>query len=203
MTKHPALTGVLLSLAVFLVSSPSGAIVTLQSGLHGAEKQTMSGDFAQGGGTFPFSLSRTGDATPATMQSTDLTAFAWLEGEWQRATRSGVSIERWRRVPGVGLVGEGARLPDGADTEIHSEALLLVTMGADTFYIARPAENPYPTAFRLISLTDDTAVFENPTHDFPQRITYQRVSEEAMTASIEGPGDGAQVRRIDFEFVRR
>ncbi len=142
-------------------------------------------------------------ATSPAVQDDALAGLAWLEGEWQRDTRRGVAIERWRRVPDVGFIGGAAVIPNGADTEIPSEALLLVTMGADTFYIARPPENPYPTAFRLVSLTDDTAVFENPTHDFPQRIIYRRTSDDAMTASIEGPGDDGQVRRVDFEFVRR
>ena len=148
----------------------------------------------------PFAATAT---APATVQDDELAAFAWLEGEWQRTTRRGVAIERWRRVRGVGLVGEAVLLPTDADTEIPTEALLLVTMGADTFYIARPPENPYPTAFRLVSHADDTAVFENPTHDFPQRIIYRRTSDDAMTASIEGPGDNGQVQRIDFEFRRR
>ncbi len=142
-------------------------------------------------------------ATSSAVQDDSLARLAWLEGEWQRDTRRGVAIARWERVPDVGLVGEAAIIPTGTDTEIPGEALLLVTMGADTFYIARPAENPYPTPFRLVSLTDDTAVFENPTHDFPQRIIYRRISDDAMTASIEGPGDDGQVRRVDFEFVRR
>ena len=142
-------------------------------------------------------------ATSPAAQADPLDRLSWLEGEWQRDTRRGVAIERWRRVPGVGLVGGAAVIPNGANTEIPSEALLLVTMGADTFYIARPAENPYPIAFRLVSLTDDTAVLENPTHDFPQRIIYRLISDDAMTATIEGPGDDGQLQRVDFEFVRR
>ncbi len=137
------------------------------------------------------------------VQNDELGAFAWLEGEWQRTMRRGVAIERWRHVPGVGLVGEAVLRPTDADTEVPTEALLLVTMGADTFYIARPSENPYPVAFRLVSHADDTAVFENPTHDFPQRIIYRRISDDAMTVSIEGPGDDGRVRTIDFEFRRR
>lgn len=142
-------------------------------------------------------------ATSPVVQDDSLAPFAWLEGEWQRTTRRGVAIERWRRIPGVGLVGEAVLQPTDADTEVPTEALLLVTMGDEIFYIARPPENPYPVAFRLVSHADDTAVFENPTNDFPQRIIYRRISDDAMTASIEGPGDGGEVRRIDFEFRRR
>ena len=138
-----------------------------------------------------------------TAQENGIGAFNWLEGEWQRTTRRGIVIERWESVAGIGLVGEAVLVPTGGTEEIHTEALLLVTMGTDTFYIARPPENPYPTGFRLVSLDGDTAVFENANHDFPQRIIYRRVSDDAMTASIEGPGDDGSVQRIDFEFVRR
>ncbi len=141
-------------------------------------------------------------ATPAPVQNTDLAALEWLEGEWRRETARGVAIERWRRVAGVGLVGEAALRPTGVDAEIPTESLLLVAMGPDIFYIARPLENAYPVGFRLVSLTDDVAVFENPTNDFPQRLIYRHVSDDAMTASIEGPGDDGRVQRIDFEFVR-
>jgi len=134
-------------------------------------------------------------ATPAPLQTTDLAALEWLEGEWHRDTARGVAA-------GVGLVGEVALLPADADAEIPTESLLLVAMGPDIFYIARPLENPYPVGFRLVSLTDDATVFENPTHDFPQRLIYRRVSDDAMTASIEGPGDDGGLQRIDFEFVR-
>ncbi len=39
-------------------------------------------------------------------QQDELQRFAWLEGEWQHETRRGISIERWSRIPGGGLVGE-------------------------------------------------------------------------------------------------
>ena len=136
-------------------------------------------------------------------QRAGVEAFNWLVGEWERPRRGAMVVERWRSVDGVGLVGETVVVPDDATDEVHTEALLLVEMGADIFYIPRPAENPYPVGFLLISADEGTAVFENTTHDFPQRIIYRRTSPDAMTVSIEGPGDGGQVQRIDFAFVRR
>jgi hypothetical protein len=132
-----------------------------------------------------------------------LEAFAWLEGEWQRQTRRGLSIERWRLLPNGGLEGESVVIPAGSDDEIQVEALLLVRMGADIFYIARPRQNPYPTGFRLVSVSDDAAVFENPEHDFPQRITYRRTSAAGLTVTIDGPGDDGAPQEIDFTFERR
>ncbi len=36
-------------------------------------------------------------------------------------------------------------------------------------------ENTYPVLFRLTASSDTQAVFENPTHDFPQRLGYTLV----------------------------
>lgn len=136
----------------------------------------------------------------AARQVDSLDELAWIEGEWQRTVSDAVAIERWRLTE-AGLVGEGAVVRDGE--ERHTEALLLVAMGSDVFYIARPPENPYPVAFRLVSSEADTFVFENPTHDFPQRIVYRRTAPDAMTAVIEGPGEGGETQRVAFAFVRR
>jgi len=133
-------------------------------------------------------------------QSADLADLAWLEGEWQRATRSGTAIERWTRT-GIGLVGETVVVRDGREQQ--TEALLLVPMGGVLYYIAKPAENPYPVAFQLVATDDGTFVFENTMHDFPQRIAYRRSAPDAMTVTISGPGEGGAPRSIDFEFTRR
>lgn len=134
------------------------------------------------------------------LQSPGLGDLDWLEGEWERPVRGGIAIERWVRTA-AGLTGEAVVVRDGRERQ--TEALLLVEMGGELFYIAKPPENPYPVAFRRISAADGSFVFENPTHDFPQRIIYRRIGEDAMVATIEGPGDDGGTTSIDFEFVRR
>jgi hypothetical protein len=141
-------------------------------------------------------------ATPAASQD-DLEGLAWLEGEWQRETRRGLSIERWSRLPGGGLVGESVVIPADGGEEFQVEALLLVRMGADIFFVARPRQNEFPIGFRLVAQTDTEAVFENPTHDFPQRITYLRTASDSFTATIVGPGDDGEPQEVAFHFVRR
>lgn len=139
-------------------------------------------------------------APVASAQSGALDELAWLVGEWQRQTRSGTAIERWTRT-GAGLVGEG--VAQRGEQSMQTEALLLVEMVGELYYIAKPRENPYPVAFRLVSRADGAFVFENTDHDFPQRITYRRTAEESLTVVIEGPGDDGTPQRIAFEFTRR
>jgi hypothetical protein len=47
----------------------------------------------------------------------------------------------------------------------------------------------------------DKVVFENKTHDFPQKITYQFTSDDVMLATIEGTMNG-KTEKIDFKYSR-
>jgi hypothetical protein len=50
-------------------------------------------------------------------------------------------------------------------------------------------------------VTDTTVVFENPQHDFPQRVGYERKGGDALLAWIEGTRNG-QTRRVEFPYRR-
>ena len=133
-------------------------------------------------------------------QESDLGDLLWLEGEWQRETRAGTALERWARA-GSGLAGEGVTLR--GDESVHTESLLLVEMGDSLLFVAWPVQNPYPVAFPLVSRENGGFVFENTTHDFPQRITYSRTADDALTVTIEGPGEDGEPQQVEFHFVRR
>jgi hypothetical protein len=59
---------------------------------------------------------------------------------------------------------------------------------------------PYPggessVSFQLTSLDlkSRRAVFENPAHDFPTKLSYQRVAQDSLTILVSGPGkDGKE-----------
>jgi hypothetical protein len=86
---------------------------------------------------------------------------------------------------------------------VSTEALLVVEMAGEVYYIPKPRENEYPVAFKLISATDSVFVFENTSHDFPQRITYRRTGDDSMVAEISGPGSDGEEMKIEFVFTRR
>ena len=65
-------------------------------------------------------------------------------------------------------------------------------------YVAQPQGAP-PVAFKLTQSSASSARFENPTHDFPQRIEYRR-SGPAMRAEIAGPRGGTE-RVISFDYT--
>ncbi len=127
--------------------------------------------------------------------------FAWLIGAWDRETEKSLTRESWNRLaPGI-LVGESARTSKASGEVVFREEILLVEMQSDVFYIPKVDENADPVPFKLVEAEGDRFVFENPKHDFPQRIVYERTGEGSMTATVsEMSEDG---NRIEFQFQRK
>ena len=62
-------------------------------------------------------------------------------------------------------------------------------------------EGQRPAPFRVTRLAKDSAVWENPEHDFPRLIAYRRMPGDSLVARIEGPGpDG--VRAQEWRMAR-
>jgi hypothetical protein len=57
------------------------------------------------------------------------------------------------------------------------------------------------TVFLSKEASSTTLVFENRTHDFPQRVGYERTGRDTLLAWIEGI-DRGQARRVEFPYHR-
>lgn len=58
------------------------------------------------------------------------------------------------------------------------------------------------TAFVSTTVSDTVLVFENPQHDFPQRIAYRRVGADSLSARVEGPGPDGATRGFEVRMGR-
>ncbi len=85
-----------------------------------------------------------------------------------------VFTETWQLVDDSTFTGTGVGMAAG-DTAF-AESLRLELRAGQVDYIARAfgQNNDQPVAFRATHLGTDSLVFENPSHDFPQRINYRR-----------------------------
>lgn len=123
--------------------------------------------------------------------------LAWLAGCWSQARPNGVTEEHWM-APGGGTMLGMSRTVRGEKTVEHEFLLIRVDNGV-LAYEARPSGQA-PAIFPLKHLDTDAVTFENPAHDFPQRIIYPRTAE-GLTARIEGTMNGKS-RGVDFPYVR-
>jgi hypothetical protein len=73
--------------------------------------------------------------------------------------------------------------------------------GGALYFIAMPSGQK-EAAFQIVSLSATEAVFENPQHDFPQKISYRLQADGSLLAAIEGSGRDGQTRRIEFPYKK-
>ncbi len=97
-----------------------------------------------------------------------------LEGKWIMKTKKGAIGEEWIKIDKDYLQNRGFMIR-GNDT-FTTERVALKNTAAGIFYTSTVEDqnNRQPIAFRLTAAQDDTFVFENPQHDFPQRIIYSK-----------------------------
>ena len=125
----------------------------------------------------------------------------WIEGTWVMTTRKDALYEQWARENDTLLTGRSF-LVRKTDT-IPLETIRLVQEGDSLFYIPTvPDQNEgKPVRFTLIRADSGRFIFANPGHDFPQKIVYQLISDDSITAVTEGNENGT-LRRITFGFRR-
>ena len=85
------------------------------------------------------------------------------------------------------------------DELVTYELVVIRERGDRLVYVAHPSGQP-SAEFLSTSLSEGSVVFENPGHDFPQRIGYRRQGP-SLGAWIEGTKDG-QARRVEFPYRR-
>lgn len=132
-------------------------------------------------------------APPASAES-----FAWLSGCWQLEDGGRRVREHWMPPDGGALLGMSRTVKDGAVVEF--EFVRIERRGAKLHYVSKPSGQD-EAAFALAESGPNEAMFEDPQHDFPQRIGYRRRSPDALLAWIEGTRNG-RVRRVEFPYKR-
>jgi Domain of unknown function (DUF6265) len=126
--------------------------------------------------------------------------FAWLAGHWRIEQADRIIDEHWMAPAGNLMMGMARNVQAGKVRE-YEFTLLRQEPNGDILYVASPAKQT-ETAFKLTSLRDGEAVFENPEHDFPKKVIYARQPDGSLLAAIEGPGRDGKTRRVEYPFKR-
>ena len=142
--------------------------------------------------TLLFALTITGQEKPA------FEKLSWIAGNWTGSAGRAAIEETWLPPAGGAMIGVGRTI--AGPRMVAFEFLRIVQKDGETYYIAQPEGRP-PTEFKLTTATDTKAVFENPRHDHPKIITYEKDAEGNLLATIEGDERG-QHKKQQFRFRR-
>ena len=125
--------------------------------------------------------------------------LGWIAGCWERTNGPTIVEEQWMRPRGGTMLGMGRTTR--RDTMVEFEQLRIFERAGKLVYAATPS-GQVPAEFEAATSSDTLVTFENPAHDFPQRIIYRRRGADSLMARVEGTRNG-QPRGIDFPYRRR
>lgn len=125
-------------------------------------------------------------------------AVGWMAGCWERRTATTLTEEQWMAPAGGTMLGM-SRTVRGDRTVAH-EALWIEERDGRLVYVASPSGQA-TTEFAATVVADTLVAFENPDHDFPQRILYRPAAGDSLHARVEGVREG-RVRGADFRYER-
>src|ERR1043165_4505765 len=129
-------------------------------------------------------------------QTASIKDMAWLQGCWEQRDGDRVVAERWMApragsMLGVGRTTRGEKL-------IEHEYVVLTERDGRLAYEAHPSGQATAT-FMSKPVANREIVFEDPTHDFPQRVGYKSTGPGQLLAWVEGTANG-KTRRIEYAY---
>jgi hypothetical protein len=119
----------------------------------------------------------------AQRQKPSLEQLSCLRGCWEGRQGEATLEEIWSKPLGLSMLGLSRAVKNGKT--MSYEFMQFRENNEGLAFIAQPQGGP-AVSFRFARSAEDEVVFENPQHDFPQRITYQRKGKGLLLASIEG-----------------
>jgi hypothetical protein len=137
-------------------------------------------------------------ASAAAAQQVAVDRVGWLQGCWRSARGETTIEEQWMAPRGGSMLGMGRTVRGGKTVEY--ELLLITEQDGRLAYQAHPSGQPSAT-FLSMTASETSVLFENPQHDFPQRVGYRRDGADGLQAWIEGQANG-KLRRVDFSYQR-
>jgi hypothetical protein len=137
-------------------------------------------------------------ANAARQAGDELDKLAWLAGCWTGGDDVRQVDEQWMKPLGGTMMGMGRTVANGKT--VDWETLVIRHAGSEIVFVANPARQA-EASFTMVSASENEVRFENPSHDFPQRIIYRLNPDGSLHARIEGTRDG-KLRGVDFPMKR-
>ena len=124
-------------------------------------------------------------------------ALDWMAGSWAQTRGETTVRETWLPPLDGAMAGASQTNRPGRTPSIEHMTITITPQGA-AFTAYPPGQAP--TVFLLRPNAVGEAVFENPEHDFPQRVIYRRCGAD-LCARIEGAIEG-ETRQVEWRYIR-
>ncbi len=110
----------------------------------------------------------------------------WFLGEWENKSAEGTLVENWKKANDSTYYGQSYFIKN-KDT-LHFETITLQQNGEELFYNAKVIgqNEDKSVRFKMTNSSENQLVFENPNHDYPQKISYTKKSNDSLVAEISG-----------------
>lgn len=128
-------------------------------------------------------------STPKTYAFMD--KASWLIGKWGNTSKEGNLTETWTKENDSLYRGETYFVVGGKDTVFSEKVDLIQDNDKLSYIVSVPGQNnEKPVRFDMTSMNDSLIVFENPAHDYPNKIVYNKIGKDSVVAEIFGVQKG-------------
>ena len=128
-----------------------------------------------------------------------ISSLSWLSGCWAYDGKDAGSGEHWMPPAGGTMFAVSRTISDSRT--IAFEYLQITETDENSLALVASPSGQSPARFDLLSLGNNEVIFENPEHDFPQRIIYRLADDGALLGRVEGQAGGRPIA-IDFPMTR-
>jgi uncharacterized protein DUF6265 len=128
--------------------------------------------------------------------------LAWLEGTWRGVIGDRDFEARYSGADGGQVLSASKYMKEGKAAGFEFERF---EEQGDSLVLTPFPEGKSSVTFRLAELDPKArrAVFENPDHDFPTRISYERVANDRLTILVSGPGEDGSEQVLSYALKRK
>jgi hypothetical protein len=137
------------------------------------------------------------DVRPLPGNGASVQSVKWMAGCWASTAAGDDTHEYWFAAGADAMVGVGRTVKGGHLASY--EHMVIRTTPAGLAFIATPSGQREAT-FVARAQAGAEVVFENPAHDFPQRVIY-RLEKDSLKARVEGTQNG-KARSFDVQYRR-
>lgn len=125
--------------------------------------------------------------------------FGQFHGTWKETSGA---YESWQKASTHLLQGRGYILK-GRDTLLLEALSITQQQGIWVYTATVPDQNDgRGIPFELVQWNDNSFLFSNPEHDFPQQLHYRFLSNDSLTVIVKGLDKNGNPRENTFNFTR-